>query len=407
MTRINKAIITAMLTLAVAGAMLISLDDITAVRAELEPGSMSVSALVGAQDGCPIIFPDGPVTVAPNQPEVQNQSTVGIINALCDVTLNLIGCGFSPTAIAIRCDTNGDAVPDISIPLKNVTVVNALLIQATIPSLATTPGTAFPLVCCGGETTITLSRTVSVGDDNAFGPFTQTITCSIDLGIRAPVVISATPSDGDCSVGQNLLISGTCFVLAGAKPNVTSVFGVEVGNPTNVIQASTVAILSSNLIDAFFQFGPSSAGKTFLIFASGPNGTSRNLTELPVSAPAGCPLGNEQGVKVTFTCRSTGGAVPVGTPDNTLPDVLSCNIDRSDAGIFSLIVRGKFQDGGSITINGIRPKKAKLKEFSPTVNAFSKLIIKGRLCENLPGTIVYTRPNGTVGQPFQCSAQCN
>lgn len=407
MMKIKTAIITTVIAFAAAGTMLIAFDGKISVHAETEPGLVGASAPVDPQEGCPIIFPDGPVIVAPNQPAVQDQSTIGIINALCDVTLNIIGCGFTPTAIAIGCDTNGDAVPDISIPLKDVRLINSLLIQATIPSLATTPGTAFPLVCCGGETTITLSRTVSAGDDNVFGPFTQTINCSIDLGIRAPVVISATPSDGDCSVGQNLLVSGTCFVLAGNKANVTSVFGVEVGNPNNVIQASTVQILSANLIDAFFQFGPSSAGKTFLIFASGPNGTSRNLTQLPVSAPAGCPLGNEQGVKVTFTCRSAGGPVPVDTPGASQQDVESCNIERSVDGAFSLVVRGRFQDGGSITINGVRPKKAKLKEFSPTTNAYSRLILKGRLCDNLPGNIVYTRPNGTVGQPFQCSAQCN
>jgi hypothetical protein len=118
------------------------------------------------------------------------------------VTLDFIGCGFTPTAIALGCDTNGDAVADVLVPLKDIKAINGLLLQATIPALATTPGSAFPLVCCGGPTTIMLSRTISAGDDNVFGPFTQTITCSIDLGLRAPVVISATPSDGDCSLGQ-------------------------------------------------------------------------------------------------------------------------------------------------------------------------------------------------------------
>src|SRR5262245_20536713 len=159
---------------------------------------------VGIQDGCPLIFPAGPVAVAPNQPAIGDRSTVGIINALCDVTLDFVGCGFFPTAISLGCDTNGDGVSDVSVPLKNIKILNSLLSQATIPSLSTTPGTAFPLVCCGGMTTITLSRTVGAGDDNIFGPFTQRIVCSIDLGIRAPVIISATPSDADCSQGQNL-----------------------------------------------------------------------------------------------------------------------------------------------------------------------------------------------------------
>src|SRR2546421_7221868 len=97
---------------------------------------------------------------------------------------------------SLGCDTNGDGVSDLSIPLKNITIINRFLLQATIPSLASTPGTAFPLACCGGVTTITLKRSVSAGDDNIFGPFTQTLTCSINLGIRAPVVVSTTPAEG-------------------------------------------------------------------------------------------------------------------------------------------------------------------------------------------------------------------
>jgi len=191
--------------------------------------SAKTSPIADLQSGCPAIFPAEPVAVAPNQPGVPDQSTVGIINALCDVTLDFIGCGFLPTSVTLGCDSNGDGVSDLSIPLKNITVINGLFFQATIPALAATPGTAFPLACCGGVTTITLSRTVGAGDDNAFGSFTQTITCPIDLGIRAPVVISATPLEIDCAQGQNILIPGSCFLLAGGKPNVTSVFAVDAG----------------------------------------------------------------------------------------------------------------------------------------------------------------------------------
>lgn len=404
MTNMKRAMITAMVSVVVAASMPIATGP---ARAAIEPApvSASTSTLVGAQDPCPIIFPDGPVVVAPNQPAVQHQSTIGIINALCDVTLDFVGCGFTPTSILLGCDTNGDAVPDFSIPLKNIEAINGLLLQATIPALATTPGSAFPLVCCGGQTTITLSRTITAGDDNAFGPFTQTITCSIDLGIRAPVVISATPSDGDCAVGQNLLIPGACFLLAGGKPNVTSVFAVEVGNPNNVIQAGPIQILSGNLIDAFFKPGPANAGKTFLIYASGPNGTSRNLTELPAGALSGCPLGNEQGVKVTFKCKSSDNVDPTDTP--VVPTVTGCKLDRSPAGVFSLTVVGtRFQESGSVSVGGVHPKKVKFKDFDPVTNRFSKMILKGRVCERLPGLIVYTQPDGLSAQPFLCSARC-
>ena len=410
MNRIGKAIITAVLSFAVAVSVLILQGRDEAVRAAIEPSSIaaSVSALPGAQNGCPIIFPDGPVVVAPNQPAVQTQSTIGIINALCDVTLDFVGCGFTPSSVSIACDTNGDGVSDLSIPLKNITFINGLLFQATIPALATTPGSPFPLVCCGGETTITLSRTVTAGDDNAFGTFTQTINCSIDLGIRAPVIISATPSDGDCANGQNLLIPGACFVLATGKPNVTSVFAVEVGNPNNVIQASTVQILSGNLIDAFFQFGPANAGKTFLIYASGPNGTSRNLTQLPAGAQAGCPLGNEQGIQVTFKCKSAGASGgPADAPSAGLTPLLSsCRVDRDEAGSFALSILGKgIRDGATVTVGGKTPKKVKLKERDPVDGAFTLIIVKKKFCDGLPGQVVVTNPNGVVGTLF-CGDRC-
>jgi hypothetical protein len=363
---------------------------------------------IGNQDGCPVIFPAGPVAVAPNQPAVPNQSTVGIINALCDVTLDFIGCGFTPTTITLGCDTNGDGLSDVSIPLKNIKIINSLLFQATIPSLASTPGTAFPLVCCGGITTITLSRTVGAGDDNVFGPFTQKIVCSIDLGIRAPVVISATPSEADCALGQNQLIPGACFLLADGKPNVTSVFAVELGNPNNVIQANKFLILTSNLIDAFFQPGPGSAGKTFLLFVSGPNGTSRNLTALPANAPAGCPLGNEQGVEVTFRCKGTSSSPESGsgTPPSAAA-VSSCRLVREDDGSFTLSVFGRgIREGSTLTIGGVTPKKVKLRDPDPADHNFTRITVRKKFCENLPGPIVITDPNGVSSTPLMCNERC-
>jgi hypothetical protein len=376
-----------------------------------EPVFISPSApRLGGQSSCPLIFSEGPVAVAPNQPEIKAQSTEGIINALCDVKLDFIGCSFTPTSITLGCDTNGDGVFDLSIPLKNITVVDRFLVQATIPSLASTPGTAFRLACCGGVTTITLKRSVSAGDNNVFGPFTQTLTCSIDLGVRAPVVISASPSEGDCTLGQNLLISGSCFLLADGKPNVTSVFGVEVGHPDNVIQSSAIQILNSNLVDAFFRFGPTNAGKTFLIFASGPNGTSRNLTTLPAGAPGGCPLGNEQGISVSFKCKPGGGGpgsgdIPVPT-DDPVP-ISSCKVDRTESDGFTLTLGGHgFREGDTLMIGGVTPKKLKFKDSNPGNNSFSRIIVKGRVCEGLPGPIVYTPANGQRSFVFLCAASC-
>ena len=386
----------------VATIMIAELTGARAAKHSVEPYPVPAPApvLASSQSSCPIIFPAGTVAVAPNQPQVPNRSTLGIINALCDVTLDFIGCGFTPTSITIGCDTNGDGVPDIAIPLKDLKLINPLLLQATIPALTSTPGTAFPLACCGGEATITLTRTVGASDDNAFGPFTQTLTCSIDLGLRAPVVISATPSEGDCVLGQNLLIPGACFVLADGTPNVTAVFAVESGNPNNVIQATAIHIMTPNLIDAFFQIGAANAGKTFLIFASGPNGTSRNLTALPAGAPAGCPLGNEQGVQVTFKCKSsnTAGDTPPSAQVN------SCSLERSTSGVFTLNITGRFHEGAVVLVGGVEPRKVKFKD--PIGNEFSRITAKGKLCAVLPALIVVINRGEFPSPPFNCAQSC-
>ena len=353
--------------------------------------------------GCPIVLPQGVVRVSPDQPEVAEGLTVGIINALCEVTLNFVGCGFMPNEITIACDTNGDGVAEALIPLKNITLVNANLVQATLVPLAPQlPGTPFPLTCCGGVAKLTLTRRVGAGDDNIFGDFTQLITCNIDLGQRAPIVISATPSDGDCAVPQNLIIPGACFIQGDGKPNVTRVFAVERSNPANVIESPHFVILNNNLIDALFDFTSANAGRVFLIYASGPNGTSRNL-RIPAEAPDGCVLGNEQGIQVSFTCRSA-PPPPSGDTPPIVVDIARCELKRSQSGVFSLELIGRFKQGASVRINGVSPKKVKLKN-STGPDTFGKMVIKGRVCDNLPGVIVVTNA-GIPTAPFQCQASC-
>jgi hypothetical protein len=352
------------------------------------------------------ILPILPVAVAPNQPEVLPGSTKGIINAVCEVGLNIVGCIFRPQIGKITCDTNGDGVPELMIPLTNVTSVNGLLVQATIPALSPDlPGTPFPLSCCGGLATLTLSRTVLASPDNIFGEFTQSITCPIELGERAPVVVSASPSGGSCSIGQNLLIPGSCFVRADGTPNVTSVFAVERNNPTHVVQSSKWAILSPNLIDAFFEFGSVNAGKTYLIFVSGPNGTSRNLSVLPAGADSSCPIGNEQGIVVTFTCSSV--APPPPPADQIPPTVGICRLERSESGALSLvIVADRIRSNATITVGGLIPKKLTFKDPTLEADTFQKVVAKGtKVCRGLPGAIVITNA-GEAPRTFLCNQQC-
>ncbi|HZM90937.1 MAG TPA: hypothetical protein VFF31_30735, partial [Blastocatellia bacterium] len=169
-------------------------------------------------------------------------TTTGLVNALCAVQLNLVGCGFFPnettvicqgfttetgvplqrngktvtTAATLVCDTDGNGVADATIVLGSVTPVNCNLVRTTLVPLASRPGTAFPDACCGGNATVIITTTFTAGDNNVFGPFTRTSTCSVALGTRAPVVFSVTPSDGNCGILQDLLISGACFCFTQA-----------------------------------------------------------------------------------------------------------------------------------------------------------------------------------------------
>ncbi|PYP87577.1 MAG: hypothetical protein DMF61_09475 [Blastocatellia bacterium AA13] len=364
-----------------------------------------------------IVIPSNPVVVAPGQPAVGSQEaatpgsagvktaspTAGIINALCKVTLNIVGCGFDPDTVTLSCDTNSDGLPDSTIKLQDVTVVSHNLVQAVlVPVSDQLPGTAFPLSCCGGIATLTLSRTFNAADDNIFGPFTQTTSIKIDLGLRAPVVVSASPAAGDCSLPQDLVIPGACFLGADGLSNITSVFAVDRANPNNVVQATRFVVLNSNLIDALFNFSGANAGKTFLIFVSGRNGTSRNLTSLPNGASTGCPIGNEQGIQVTFSCRSNTPAA------QDVAVIQSCSLDRTDAGSVVLNIAGlNIKPDAVVTINGLTVKKVKFKQLDASTSTYRALQVKGGLCGMLPGLVVVTNPGMPGSAPFSLAVTCD
>jgi hypothetical protein len=413
---------------------------------------------------CLAVTPVGTVAVAPNQPAVGTaaagtpgtgsggsraaSATAGIINAVCSVQLNIIGCGFFPnettvicagagetgvplqrggktvsTAATLACDADGNGVPEAVIALTGVTPLNCNLVRGTIspPGVSSgisLPGSGFPATCCGGIAALTVTTTFSAGDNNVFGPFTRTTVCSLDLGVRAPVVFSVTPSDGSCAVLQNLIVTGACFLVpAGVGnptlvPNVTSVFAVQSGNPSNVIQAVAFKILGPNLLDAEFVFGTANAGRTFLIFVSGPNGTSQNLTTLPAGA-AGCPsgfLGNQQGIVVTFTCSTS--TVPGGGAPPDIAVVSSCSLFRAeDTGSYTLEVTGaNFKTGLTMAIGGVSPKKIKLKDqVVGSAGTFSRITAKKKVCQALAtgAPIIITNPNAGPSVGYNCSARCN
>jgi hypothetical protein len=271
----------------------------------------------------------GPFVVAPNQNNA-------LINALGPVTFNIIGQRFLPNEVTTVCpggipsgsipterpgktvatastlalDANGDGLPEATIALTSVTVVNRNLIRATAAPLTTAAGTAFPLIAQGGTGLLTTTTTFTAGDNNVFGPFTRSTALSLVMGSRAPVVVGVTAVQGTCGLPQDLLISGFGFVSNLVPPGsgITAVTAVQEDNPTTIIPATTFNVLNNNLITARFNLGAGNAGKRFRIFVTGNGGTSRNLFSLPGGAPAGVPLGNEQGNVIDFSCSSPTGA---------------------------------------------------------------------------------------------------
>jgi hypothetical protein len=404
-------------------------------------GFFGVGCLPPANPLCQVVVP-GPFVTNPAAPVSCPGfgATSGLVNALCAVQLNLVGCGFFPnevtlicqgvgeqtgqpiqrpgktvsTAITLACDTNGDGIPEATVVLGTVTPINKNLVRGTLNTLAgaspALPGTAFPAACCGGTATVTVTTTFSAGDNNVFGPFTRTAVCVIALGTRAPILFSITPSNGNCGILQNLILTGACFLLPNGALNVTSVAFVDRANPNNVICVgpTRLKVLSSFLADVEVLFGTVNAGRSFLVFLGGPNGSSQNLGTLPVGAPAGCPLGNQQGIQVTFTCNALNPGGGGGTPPANVAVVNGCRADREADGSFSLSVFGRnIMQGARITVGGVVPGKTKFKGLETGTNMFTRVVLKKKVCNALPGVIIIENPGQAASQAFQCNDTCN
>jgi hypothetical protein len=170
--------------------------------------------------------------------------------------------------------------------------------------------------------------------------------------------------------------------------------------------------LSPSLIDALFNFGSANAGKTFLIFAVGPGGTSRNLTQ--GQTPAGCVFGNEQGVQVTFTCNSTTTPGPTPTPPN-IATITRCDLRRAANGKFTLDIFGTgIRLDATVTVGGVSATKIKQRDIDTGSNTVGRLTVTKKVCGSgsagirVPGIIVVTNigPNGGASAPFNCLESC-
>jgi hypothetical protein len=371
-------------------------------------------------------------------------SGTDLVDALCAVPINIIGCGFFPnevtticvgvnpatgpgspqragktvtTAVALTCDFNGDGVIDATVALASVVPVNKHLITATIPTVAigsvgaSGTSTAFAAACCGGTGSLIVTTTFTAGENNIFGPFTRTVTCALALGTRAPVVFSVTPSTGVCNGVQDLLISGACFCGTNGLGNITDVTLVPISGPcTTTLHSIGFVVLNCNLLDAAFNITSACAGTKYAVFVTGPGGTSRNLAALQPGQTCNV-LGNEFGVQVTFTCNTSGGPGSGNTPD--IATISACKLGRDEvSGAFFLDVTGNnIKDGASVTVGGQVPKKIQFKDLvAGTTNTFTRVRLKKKICKLLTGssTIVITNPGGSqnASQGFLCTEKC-
>jgi len=371
-------------------------------------------------------------TVVPSPFVTTPNAGTDLVDAICAVQLNIVGCGFFPnevtticqgfqtetgvplqrpgktvtTAATLSCDTNGDGIAETTVALVSVTPVSCNLIRATIPVSTTfqpLSNSGFPSACCGGTGTVLVTTSFTAGDNNVFGAFTRTVTCSLALGNRAPLVTSVTPSTGACGTIQDLLISGACFIVNGV-PNVTSVFALEIANTANRVNALDFTVLTANLIDAHFNFTSANAGKKFVVFVQGPGGISRGLLTATGTCAA---LGNESGVLdfIAFTCNANVNPVP--GPTSGIAVVTGCKLDRKDTGQFFLDVTGtNIKEGAVATVGGVTPKKIKVIEVESGTTNPTKLRLQKKICNGLPGNVIITNPQAAPSQPFNCTERC-
>ena len=314
-----------------------------------------------------------------SSPPVTTPTTSGFVNAFGAVQIDGVGSELFPnetttvcqsdpaqragktvsTAITMAIDQDGNGIPELTIPLTNVQTVNEHLVRGTLPTIPGLPGTAFPLSVAGstvpGSTSIlaqlTITTTFTAGDNNLLGPFTRTAPVLVSgIGkFRAPVVLTVTPTTG--ANGQSLAINGGAFKLMDGTANVTEVKAVERNNPANVVTATSFSLVDASNLNATFNFGAANGGKQFLIFATGPGGTSRNVLTLPAGAPAGTPLGNEAGNIVTYDVGFATDTMQLSAATSSITEdctIAPITITRSNPGAGTVTVDLNTSDGTAL-----------------------------------------------------------
>jgi len=179
-------------------------------------------------------------------------------------------------------------------------------------------------------------------------------------------------------VGQNLVIPGSCFLLAMAKPNVTSVFGrrAKQSRPRHSIKP---LCHSQHEFDrcVFWNSARQARVRLFLIYAAGQTEPAAPETALPAQAPQGCPLGNSRRESDVSRARVDREVlIREGHRRQFRPAFLQTGAQlRRAFSILTLV--GKFSRWRFRIDRGVAPRKIKLKDFDPTTNRFSRMTLKG------------------------------
>jgi hypothetical protein len=70
-----------------------------------------------------------------------------------------------------------------------------------------------------------------------------------------------------------------------------------------------------------------------------------------------------------------------------------------------LITNGISGDA-AIRIGGVKAKKLKFMDQADQPNTFERVVVKGKVCKGLPGSVVVSYPDGRPIAPFECSLAC-
>ena len=110
----------------------------------------------------------------------------------------------------------------------------------------------------------------------------------------------------------------------------------------------------------------------------------------------------QTGVITVYAKTSSGG------PPSGQALVNRCDLRRTASGSFRLSVYGSnIKAGAAVTVGGVTPKKVKFKdEVSPGQGVFTRVNLKGGICDGLPGPIRITNPGAPPSEPFQCASSC-